>query len=294
MYSIKARIREMKPAFPLFYLSFMGYLCIFSVQRYLGLGFQPLNCLSFMGIIFGIYTLNRFTDTEEDFTNDLGRLLFFQSKRIFLVLAGTSLAASFGVLLYMEKLNWMHIVLLAMGFGYSYRLVPWYSGTDGFRFLRIKEMTFLKNLSVSFLWGASVFVVPILYSGQAAVDGKLVLLLSAGLFLSTLNNTLFDDILDEAGDRVAGIRTLPTTWGGRNSQFMLMALDSIWLAMVAALWSFGRIGAGHAAFLAFLGLYPFLYIFLHMRGKAKKSLIDLLSETDLLFFALGMLLLSAR
>ena len=35
-----------------------------------------------MGMIFGIYTFNRFTDTAEDFTNDIGRVLFFQRKRV--------------------------------------------------------------------------------------------------------------------------------------------------------------------------------------------------------------------
>jgi 4-hydroxybenzoate polyprenyltransferase len=292
MQSIKAGIREMKPAFPLFYLSFMGFLCIYSVHRYLGLGFEPLNGLTFMGIIFGIYTLNRFTDTTEDFTNDLGRLLFFQGKRVFLFLACTSLAVSFGLLLYLEKLNWMHLLLLAMGSGYSYRLVPWYSRGAGLRFVRIKEMTLLKNLSVSFLWGASVFVVPILYSGAVLLDAKTVGLLAAGLFLSTFNNTLFDDILDEPGDLVAGIKTIPTAWGVLKSQYLLMALDMAWLAAVAALWIGGGVRGDHAAFLAFLGLYPFLYIALNMRGRMRKSWIDLLSETDLLFFAAGMLLLS--
>lgn len=285
-----ARFHEMKPALTLIYLSAMGFLSIFSVERYLGAAFEPFGCLSFMGIIFGIYTLNRFTDTTEDFTNDIGRMLFFHRKKAFLILACAALAISMGILLLSRKWNWMHFLLLAMGFAYSYRVVPWYSRAAGFRLLRIKEMTLLKNLSVSFLWGSSVFVVPILHSG-AAYDGFTIRLLALGLFLSTLNNTLFDDILDEAGDRVAGIKTLPTTWGGRNSQILLMTLDLLWLCLVAAFRYTGAIDSAHAAFLAFLGMYPFMYMGLHLGGKASKDLVDFLSETDLLFFALGMLLL---
>ena len=294
MHSIKARARELKAPFILIYLSLMGFLCIYSVQRYLGLAFEPMNCLSFMGIIFGVYTLNRFTDTAEDFTNDLSRLLFFQRKRGFLAVAILSLVASFGFLLWEEKLSWMHCLLLAMGFAYSYRVIPWYHAGQGFRLLRIKEMTFLKNLSVSFLWGASVFVVPIAYSGITAFDHRMVWMLAAGLFVSTLNNTLFDDIIDEAGDRVAGIKTLPTVWGAKQSQFLLMGLDLIWMAFVASVWGAGGIDSAHAAFLGFLGLYPFFYMVPHLRGTAVKSWIDVLAETDLLFFALGMLLLSLR
>jgi 4-hydroxybenzoate polyprenyltransferase len=294
MHTLKSRIRELKPVFILLYLSLMGFLSIFSVQKYLGLGFEPLNCVSFMGIIFGVYTLNRFTDTTEDFTNDIARLVFFQRKRTFLFLAMTSLAGSIGALLFMGKLNWMHILLLVMGSGYSYRLVPWYSPSRGFRMLRIKEMTFVKNLAVSFLWSSSVFVVPILYSGGAGFDNVMVRLLAAGLFISTFNNTLFDDIMDEPGDRVAGIKTLPTVLGGRNSMLILMAVDVGWLAVVAAIWSAGHMAPGHAAFLAFLGLYPFLYMGLYAHKRTPEKWIDFLSETDLLFFALGMLLLSVR
>jgi 4-hydroxybenzoate polyprenyltransferase len=290
MSSFNARIHELKHVFTLMYLSGMGFLCIFSVERYLGTGFEPYSGLSFMGIIFGVYTLNRFTDTTEDFTNDIGKLLFFQRKKAFLFLACGALAISMGVLLVSRKWNWMHFLLLAMGFAYSYRVLPWYSRAAGFRLLRIKEMTLLKNLSVSFLWGASIFVVPILNSG-VAYHVLTIWLLALGLFISTLNNTLFDDILDEAGDRVAGIKTLPATWGGRNSQILLMAIDLAWLCLVAALRLTGAVDWAHAAFLAFLGMYPFLYMGLHMGGRASKGLVGFLAETDLLFFALGMLLL---
>lgn len=290
MSSFNVRIHEFKHVFTLVYLSGMGFLSVYSVGRYLGVPFEPYSCFSFMGIIFGIYTLNRFTDTAEDFTNDIGKLLFFQRKKVFLFLACGALAISIGTLLATRKWNWMHFLLLAMGFAYSYRILPWYSPAAGFRLLRIKEMTLLKNLSVSFLWGASIFVVPILYSG-AAYHALTIWVLALGLFISTLNNTLFDDILDEAGDRVAGIKTLPTAWGGRNSQIMLIAIDLAWLCLVAALRYTGAIDPAHAAFLGFLGMYPFLYMGLHMGGRASKGLVSFISETDLLFFAVGMLLL---
>lgn len=294
MQAIKSKIRAFQPVLVLLYLSLMGFLGILSVQRYLGLPFEFTSSLTFMGIIFGVYTFNRFTDTVEDFTNDIGRLMFFEKRNAFLAVAVISLAASIGFLLYERKLNWMHFLLLSMGFCYSYRLIPWFGRKTGYHLVRIKDLTFLKNLAVSFLWGSSVFLVPILYSGIAEFDRGMIWLLGTGLFLSTLNNTLFDDILDEAGDRVAGIKTLPTTLGGRKSQILLMILDVIWLSAVSGLWGAGMLDPLHAGFLCFLGLYPFLYMGLHMGGLASKGLIDFLSETDLLFFALGMLLLSLR
>jgi 4-hydroxybenzoate polyprenyltransferase len=262
------------------------------VQGYLGLGFQPWNCLSFMGIVFSIYTLNCFTDTAEDYTNNLERLLFFQRKRVFLFMAWAALAASFLFLLASEKLNWMHALLLAVGTAYSLRIVPWYSAAHGFRLLRIKEVTLLKNLSVSFLWTGAIFVIPILYSGRASFDRFLIGMLAAGFFLSTLNNTLFDDILDEAGDRVAGIKTLPTTWGSAASHRMLIALDLAWLCVVLVCRAAGRIDTAHTALLVLLSIYPFVYMGLRALRKASKGWLYFLAESELLLFAVGMILLS--
>ena len=134
MGSLKLRLLELKPVLILLYLSFMGCLSVFSVQMYLKLSFQPLICLCSMGIIFGIYTSNRFTDIEEDFTNDIGKALFFHNKKAYYGFAIAALAASMGILLYQEKLNWLHFLLIGMGVGYSYRVVPWYSPKRGFSF----------------------------------------------------------------------------------------------------------------------------------------------------------------
>src|SRR6185295_445608 len=78
MHTLKLRLQEMKPAFILFYLSFMGFMCAVSAQMYLKIRFDPVICLCFTGLIFGIYTFNRFTDATEDFANDIGKFLFFQ------------------------------------------------------------------------------------------------------------------------------------------------------------------------------------------------------------------------
>ena len=294
MHSLKIHFQELKPALVLLYLSGVGSLCVFSVQMYLGIHFDPLVCLCFMGIVFGIYTSNRFTDATEDFTNDIGRLIFFRRKKVFLFLAVASLAMSVGILAAKANLGWFHFVLLGIGFSYSYRSIPWYSKERGFYLVRVKEMLFVKNLVVSLLWGSAVFVIPILYSSVLIKDRFTIFLLGAGLILSTLNNTLYDDIRDEAGDRVARIKTLPTVWGARNSYLLLWGLDSLWIILVAACWIVGRIDAGHAAFLAFLGFYPLVYMGLGASEKISRHRLDVLAESDLLFFAAGLMLLSLR
>ena len=285
-------VEKIRPGLVLVYLSLMGSICILGAQRYLGLKPDYMSCLSFMGLIFGIYTLNHYTDSIEDYINDIAKLFFFKKQSGILLLAGATLAGSIGILFLKHNLNWMHLVLLGLGFGYSFKWFPWYKKTTGLYFVRIKEMTLVKNLSVSFLWAGSIFIIPILNSAPIAYDPFLIWMLASGLFLSTLNNTLFDDILDEAGDRVAGIKTLPTTWGARKSQIMLMALDISWIIGVGGLYTADQIDWAHAAFLSFLGLYPFLYMSLKAATKLSKGWIDFLSESDLLLYGLGLLLLS--
>ncbi len=91
---------------------------------------------------------------------------------------------------------------------------------------------------------------------------------------------------------MAGIRTLPTAWGARNSLRLLWSIDCAWLGWVVFRLLSGRLDAAHAAFLFFLGAYPFLYTGLHCFRKASKGWIDFLTESDLMFFSLGLLLLS--
>lgn len=291
MQNQKISLKEFKPILILLYLSVTGFLCIFSVQRYLHLPIELVSCLSFMAITFGVYTLNRFTDAEEDFTNDIGRMIFFQKKKSFLFLAILSLAGSFGYLIFVQKLNWMHLAILAIGIGYSYRVIPWFSKEKGLELYRIKDMTLIKNLAVSFLWGASVFVLPILYA-RATFNFLDIGLLALGLFISTLNNTLFDDILDEPGDKIAKIKTMPVTFGVVPSQLALITIDIIWIGLVSIFFFIGKINLVHYFFLTFLGLYPFLYIGMNLSGKVPKKIVDLISEMDLFLFTLGMFLLS--
>ena len=293
-------VRDLKAPLNLVYLSLAGWICIRAVENYLRLRFEWGASLTYVGIVFGIYTVNRLTDTVEDFTNDVGRLLFFRHKHAFFFLAVFSLAASTAWLLWAGKLNWVHYLLLSIGIAYSFRIIPWY-GPSGLYWTRVKEMIVLKNLSVAFLWSTSIFLVPILYAGADGVDKSRVWLLAIGFAVCTLNNTLFDDIVDEPGDRVAGIKTVPTVWGPQSAILFLMGIDALWIVTACVLSIAYRLGIGHMAFLAGMGLYPLVYLIPHLRtvrgAKAVPSqrvVVGTLVEAYLLCFAAGMFLISQR
>jgi 4-hydroxybenzoate polyprenyltransferase len=292
MQNLKSRFTDLKPALILLYLSSTGFLGIFSVQHYLKLKFDPIICLCFMGLIFGIYTFNRFTDAQEDFANDIGKFIFFQRQKSFFVLAMLSVAVTLGTLTYIEKLNWWHIGLLLTGFGYSYRAIPWFTFKYGFRLVRLKEIVFVKNLLVSFWWPASLLAIPIYYSDQVINNAAPISLIATALFIAILNNTLFHDIMDEMGDRVAGIRTLPTVLGSRASYVFLWVIDSIWILFILSLYILGKLNGPHTLFLIFLTLYPACYLALFAAGKTSRTTMEFLTESDVIFFSLGLLLLN--
>lgn len=286
------RIKKLRPIISLIYLSFMGIVCIIGVEKYLKTSIDPKSCLTFMAIIFGIYTLNKFTDRTEDFTNDLGKLLFFEKQRIFLFIAAGTLVGTLVYLLIEEKLNWVHMTLITIGYCYSFRSIPWYSRSTGLKLYRIKEIIFLKNISVALLWGGAIFIIPILTSSGIKYDHFLVSLLAISLTLSTFNNTLYDDILDVNGDMLAKIRTIPTLWGVKKAQGLLISLDILWLIVVSILFTKNSFNFSHFIFLLSVGIYPIIYILLKSVTKIKSGAIGFLVESDLLFFGMGLILLS--
>lgn len=296
MQLIRSRLLDLKPALILFYLSATGFLCILAVQRYLGMPADPIAGLCFTAFIFGIYTFNKFTDSAEDFANDIHKYAFFHGNPVFLGLAMASVALSAGTLVFLERLNWLHMLLIGTGVAYSVRILPWFDARGGFRVIRIKDVPLVKNLIVAMLWCTSVIAWPLL-DGRGPVTpeaGAKLIPLGIGLFLLILNNTVIHDVMDEVGDRMARITTLPVLIGGRRTMAILFGLDLLWTGAMAGLWGTGGLDAGPAAFLAMLACFPAAYGALYISGKASRATADFLSETDLVVFSTGLLLLSAR
>lgn len=286
----KDRLSRVKPALILFYLSATGFLTMLSVQRYLGLRFEVMPALCFTSIIFGIYTFNRFTDSAEDFANDEGKFLYFKSKPAYLVLSMASLAAGTLTLLAQEKLTWLHGLLLCMCFCYSCRIIPWF-GQSGVRLIRLKDVPLVKNLLVSFLWSASILALPAFFASRSLPFSHNFGVLAGGVFLMILNNTLVHDAMDEYGDRLAGISTVPTLVGARATMVLLWCIDGAWLSFLAILCATGRIHPAAAAVPVIIVCFSWGYGALYASGKATRFIVDFLSESDLIVLSVGLLTL---
>jgi 4-hydroxybenzoate polyprenyltransferase len=270
----------------------MGLACVTAAMLYLGAKPEPMAGITFMGFVFFIYIINRFTDVQEDFANDVDKAVFFTSHKSLLKIGIVALVLAVMALAALNKLSLFHLVLLGTGVLYSYRLIPWYKKGEGIVYCRIKELPLVKNLAVSALWGLSVFLIPILVAQIPVPNPFLTGLIVLAVIISTFNNTLFDDITDVIGDRLSNTATLPTLMGVKRCYSLLWGLNLVWISALALLFSLGRIDVYHFVFFMVLALYPLTYIISYQRNWIKKSAVDLLMELDLLILACGLSLLT--
>ncbi len=286
-------IRNSKPLFIIIYLACMGMACVFSATHYMGGTPSPLVGLTFMGFVFFIYMINRFTDVREDFANNATKAVFFNNHKTLIKVAISAAVLSVIALTAANKLSLFHIVLVGTGILYSYRLIPWYQKGKGFTYFRIKELPLVKNLVVAFLWALSIFLIPIFLLDISISNPIIIGFLIAAVAVSTFNNTLFNDIMDIIGDKISGTPTLPALFGNSVSYRVLYSLNACWLTAVVAIFLIGMIDIKHFIFLLTLSLYPLTYISGYARGWLKSGSVEFLMEMDLIIIACGLALLGS-
>jgi len=284
---------SLRPVFAVLYLSLMGMSCVYAAMVYMKLRPDLPTGLIFLGIVYGIYIINRFTDMKEDFANDIGRTVLFSKARAFLYAGIGALGLVSAFLILKGKFTQFHVILILLGVCYSVHLVPWYGGAGkGIRFYRLKEIPFVKNLTVSILWGVSVFLIPILFAGIRVEHQVPVLGLISTLCVSSLNNTVFNDVKDVAGDRLTGNNTLPSVFGVGKTYAFLGVVNLLWIALCVAGLAAGRIDLPHFAFFLFMSVVHLAYILPYHLLKIPRTAIELISDSTLILFGAGVALLS--
>jgi len=278
---------KFRPLLYVVYLSFLGTMAACAGLLYLGHTPTPLLVFVCAALIFSIYILNRFSDMKEDFANDSQRALFFSQDKKLLYIGVISLVGAALILAALGKLNNYFIALITLGLLYSYNIVPYIHVKRGIDFLRLKELPVVKNILVAVLWGASIFLVPMYFFNIQFAQSHVLFILITAMSLSTLNNTVFGDILDMEGDRLANNRSLPILIGAQNTLYGLIGINVIWALVLGFLYSSAVIDLKHFAFLLVLCAYPFSYIIPFMMKNASRKALEFFTESDLLVFSVG-------
>lgn len=258
-----------------------GVLLSRAFASYMGINYPPLVDLSVFCMIFTAYSINRKSDIEEDDVNrEFGSRKL--AERVYYLgvgslATGVTAAALAGPLVLAPVLLFAAVLVI-----YSVKLLP-----KSFRFRRLKEVPFVKNLSVAAAYSMLVVFSMMAYSSVYWREAALVFwsLLGINVFISTV----IPDIRDIEGDRAAGIRTLPVILGGSKSRKLLLGVNTLGLIILAASIHTGTLLIT-AGVLFLSQMLEYAIIWLSKQERADK--MNLASEINILYLFPMLLLIS--
>jgi len=190
-------------------------------------------------ITFGVYMLNRFTD-EEDGYNYPEQKIFFQNKSVLIALPIALIAFSILLLSITGRLVPWHIVLIVFGILYSLSIIP-FIRNKSLCFIRLKDILFVKNISVSLLWGITPFALAASQK-NAVMPGKADLLIAVTAFcLTTFITAIAYDVPDAEGDKHVGISTFTTRFGKKITRNFLFLMGILGCLFVGTIYVIGKI-----------------------------------------------------
>ncbi len=254
---------------------------------------DPVLIVTSIFITFGVISLNKFTDSEDGF-NYPERRIYFQTHSTLILLPISFLAVSLLLLASTDRLYFFHIVLIAAGILYSVNLIP-HRKSHSIQFIRLKNIPFVKNISVSLLWSITPFTLAASRAGLSNIpspsDLTVVLL---AFFSSSLINTTSCDVRDIAGDRHAGITTVATRFGKRYTGIYLLCFGLMMSVSVCIAGASGQIGRPACTF--FIGTMLWttmmaLPIYSHTL-RVPKNLIEPLIDSEGIICGAGLIILS--
>jgi len=240
------------------------------------LGRVPSWDLLLMAYLFSLggYSINRFSDFEEDAVSHPDRTAYLKG-RVGSLKAISAACFALGYLLaLLRNLIFFGALLAPLALALAYSVGSGrMKGALGFS--RLKEATLVKNLTVSLGWS----LVPVLVGLYYLQLPLAILALSPFIFLRIMVNTIFFDQRDAAADAAFGVRTLPVRMGMAASSRVMDVLDlasGVYLIGVVA-WGLVPLFAG--ALVIFVP-YSFAYRLYSRAGRHKDSARDLVADGE--------------
>lgn len=226
--------------------------------------------------MFGIYSLNKLTDKDEDSVNLPERANYVVGNERFLLVVSilsSSLTLLLGFLVNIQAVIILLFPLFA-GIIYSVEISP--------NIPRLKNITGMKNIIVVLSWTVGATFLPAICSNNKDI---ITLLVFYFIFIKIFVNAVIFDIRDIEGDSKSNIKTIPVAIGRSKTRKMLLIIHSSlipWLA-VSIYWGFFT---NYLPVLIFCILYGYWYIHYFCNSeKVPKFATDLLVDGEWLFVA---------
>jgi len=280
-------IAEHLPLLMLIFFASTASFGMWAGSFFMGITPKIEHIMTWWLIVFGVYGINRYTDIE-DYLNDLNKREFFIAQKNYLYLAILSLVISIFWLVAAGSLTLYHIICIYAGIAYSVPLFPWFSKTLKIKWIRLKEITFIKSILVSLIIGTSFFALYVM-DKHVMINRVEIITLMIGSSLSMFINTIFCDIRDIVGDKAVGIKTIPVTMNIRNTIIYFILFPSIlWFFLLVILFVFSCITFATFIFLLLIAAYPVLYIGLYFSKLIPENIISLIADSCVPVFATGL------
>lgn len=231
---------------------------------------------------FSVYNINRKTDEKEDainhsdrhsFTIRYGKVLF--TSAVLAYILAIALALFYGV-----KTALISAIPLICGILYSIAWLP-----KKFKYRRLKEIPFVKNLVVAFAWASTPALLPI-YSNSSNVAVATLIVIIFFFTLVFINSVIFD-LRDTEGDAASGVKTIPVVFGVQRTINFLTCLN-ILFGVIDLLLCLAYLSPKFTYLLAAGMVYANFYLFSFGKVKRTNLLCDAVADGQ--FILLGFLI----
>ena len=216
-------------------------------------------------LAFFMYTINRFTDGNEDSINNPERVFFMFRYGKFLMFLATVLILTAAAFVVDIKGKTLLLFFLPMILGLSYSL------------LNFKRFYLLKNLIVAISWGSVVLLVGAYYNKFNLIVFLLFIFFTIEFFI----NTVIFDIKDIKGDFWNNVVTIPVKVGLQKTKTLCFVLNIFAFVMIVML-----IISGLKFSIAFILLVMNIYIFAYVllaRQEYKSFFYGLFVDGEFIF-----------
>lgn len=220
---------------------------------------------------FAVYNINRMTDEEEDSISHSERYAFTQKYGTFL-LSSALLGYLLAILLAMSKgvdTALVSLIPLFCGILYSVKWAP-----KGFKYRRLKEIPFAKNIVIAFAWATTMTILPCTISNVVTIRTWITYIF---LFVSVFVNCIVFDMRDAEGDAISGIKTIPAVIGLEKTEKLLIQLNLL-VGLLIFVLTLRNLLPTITYWLCLATIYTHLYVVSFVKGGNAGFLCDVIAD----------------
>ena len=283
-------LKLLEPLIVLLFLAFVSASGLASAAVFMGTPIDTVLILSSACITFTIYSINRYTDREDIFNSE-EHSTFFQRFDFILWISFILLLVSLVWLFLVKKLTWHHIIIIVVGLAYSLKIVPGFA-SGKILWTRLKDICIVKSVFVALIWGTSFFLINWCVYPECVKHPVILFMLMGNFSFATFTATVFTDIRDTEGDRIAKVPTIPVKFGIENTFKYAILLPSLIFVLISSiLTSYHLLSIPMLCFFLINLCYPIVYVKIYYSGKCPLSLVEPLVDTCFVIFSLGLVVL---